>query len=90
MLDPVEAEDRCVPVSEAFIAALADEDVSAQLVNGVRMGQFQGIPVVLNGHFAVQVGDTIYDWTARQFDPTAPVPLVEPVQAWRARWPSLA
>lgn len=86
---PEAAHDMCVPVSEAFVAALADAGVEAALVSGVQMGEFRGMPVVLRGHFAVQVGEKVFDWTARQFDPHAPVPVVEPVSAWRDRWPAL-
>ena len=88
-MDPALAYDQCVPVSEAFGRTLTEAGVAATVISGVRMGQFQGVPVVLNGHFAVRVDDTVYDWTARQFDPDAPVPLVEPVAAWRERWPAL-
>lgn len=87
---PAIAHDMCVPISEAFASALADAGVEAEVLSGVRMGDFNGTPVVANGHFAVRVGEVVYDWTARQFNETAAVPLVEPVTVWRRRWPTLA
>lgn len=89
LLDPAAAHDMCVPVSEAFAGALAEAGVEAAVINGVRMGEFMGHRVVEVGHFAVQVGETVYDWTARQFDEGAAVPVVEPVSVWRERWTSL-
>jgi hypothetical protein len=86
---PAIAHDMCVPVSEAFVQALAESGVAARVLSGVRMGEFNGTPVLLNGHFAVEVGEVVYDWTARQFDEGASVPLVEPVAVWRERWPAL-
>lgn len=45
---------------------------------------------MLGGHFAVLVADadteTVYDWTARQFDPTAPVPEVMALTRWQQVW----
>lgn len=44
-------------------------------------------PMITNGHTAALVGDTVYDWTARQFWPhDQPVPLVQPVSEWRETW----
>lgn len=37
-------------------------------------------------HTAVRAGDYVIDLTARQFDRRAPFPLIEPVEAFEARW----
>lgn len=91
--DPEEARDRCVPISEAFAAKVRAAGHTAEVVSGMQMGEhplFPGLRMALNGHFAVVVdGTTSYDWTARQFDPSAPVPLVEPAAEWAKRWPRM-
>jgi hypothetical protein len=59
------------------------------VISGLKFGEvpeFPGQRMVLGGHFAVQVGTTAYDWTARQFDPQASVPLVLPVDQWHGEW----
>ena len=93
--------DMCVAVSEDFVAMLAEHDIAAETISGVMMGEVPEIPgttAVLAGHYAVLVhdqaadgspGDVVYDWTARQFDPTARVPLIQPLAQWRATWTEL-
>ena len=88
--NPAEVRDRCVWESEDFAAACRAAGVEAVIVSGFATVQFGGMTVVTMGHTAVRVGDTVYDWTARQFNPTAPVPLVLPYEEWRAAWPDLA
>lgn len=95
--DPSGAHDRCVPVSEAFAALLVEHGVVAEVVDGVRFGEvpeFPGERLMLGGHYAVAVttdgGKTVCDWTARQFDPNAPVPLVKPLAVWRETWQRLS
>jgi GNAT superfamily N-acetyltransferase len=41
-------------------------------------------------HVANLVDDQVIDWTLRQFDPTAQVPTVLPLAAYRARFPTLS
>jgi hypothetical protein len=64
---------------------------------------FPGVELILDGHFAVLLPsrrDTaehdggpedglVIDWTARQFDPAAPVPAITTAAAWREDWPAL-
>ena len=89
--DPAEVRDRCVWESEDFARALRAAGVRAvTVVSGFATAEFGGHVLVTCGHTAVRVGDTVYDWTARQFNPTAPVPLVLPYEEWRAAWPDLA
>ena len=40
-------------------------------------------------HVANLLGDTVIDWTLRQFDPQALVPTVEPLDVYRQRFPNL-
>lgn len=87
---PEGAHDQCVTESERFHGWLLDHGIEAHVVNGFQFGTFMGKVVVTDGHTAVQVGHVVYDWTARQFDPAAPFPLVQPVSEWRKTWRSLA
>jgi GNAT superfamily N-acetyltransferase len=41
-------------------------------------------------HVANLLGDTVIDWTLRQFDTHASVPTVEPLEVYRLRFPSLS
>lgn len=83
------AYDQCVPVSEEFAALLKHNGVSCEVISGVRYGEFMGHRVVAGGHFAVQVGNDVYDWTIRQFEPNASVPKVCSIVEWRAQWEKL-
>lgn len=81
----------CVEVSSQFAQLCAERGVPAQLIHGAHFGeleQFPGVRLLLGAHSAVWLTgcDVVVDWTAHQFDPVAPVPVVEPVDAWRARW----
>lgn len=82
LLNPAEARDRCQSESVAFMETLAGFGIEATVVSGFRMAE----NVILCGHFAVRVGDDVWDWTARQFDPTAAVPLVIPWEEWCELW----
>lgn len=89
LLDPFEAHDRCQDYSEEFASRCKEAGVEAEVVSGLKFGEmpeFPGQRLVLGGHFAVQVGPMVYDWTARQFDPTAPVPMVTTIDQWRDEW----
>ena len=79
--DPNIAKKRCITVSKLFgefigggrlIAAYGPRDVTG--------------PSDAPGHVALMVGRTVYDWTARQFWPDVPCPLIEPVEAWALRF----
>lgn len=90
--------DMCVQVSEHFVSTLAEHGIAAETISGMLMGtapEFEGETLVLAGHYAVlvhdqdsagQPADVVYDWTARQFDPSARVPLVQPLTQWRETW----
>lgn len=91
LMDPATAFDLCKPISDEF-AALAREHglADVEVLCGAKIGEAPGLPGVrlfLAGHFAVRVGDEVYDWTARQFDPHAAVPTVRTLADWRAEWP---
>ncbi|MEZ0096027.1 hypothetical protein [Streptacidiphilus sp. EB129] len=89
-LDPELIYDRCQEVSAAFAALLADVGVAASVVSGMQFDvQPDGRILIHRGHFAVQVGQDVYDWTARQFAPGAPVPQVMPLPRWRETWKPL-
>lgn len=77
--------DRCFAYSEAFVALLPEHDT--EVVSGVWMNVEARI--IYAGHAAARVDDQVYDWTARQFDPAAPVPLVTPLATWREMWKAL-
>lgn len=86
--DPWIVVDACMDHSEAFAWACIDaglEDV--EIVSGVH---FDGESrIILAGHFATRVGDTVYDWTLRQFYPDAAVPTITPYAEWREDWKPL-
>lgn len=84
---PRTAHDQCVWESERFAAALAEAGVEATIVSGMRCTTFLGVTIVQCAHVAVRVGDTVYDWTARQFNPDAGFPAVMTVEEWQAEWP---
>lgn len=82
LFNPAQARDRCQSESAAFMETLAGFDIEATVVSGLVMDG----NVVLAGHFAVRVGDDVWDWTARQFDPHADVPKVTSWETWRTEW----
>lgn len=100
LTDPNLAREWCLERSEEFVELLLAEGVAAQTVSGAVFGEvpeFPGVELLLHGHVAALVclgdpstasddADVVYDWTARQFDPECPVPLVQPVIEWRRRW----
>lgn len=88
---PEGAHDQCVSESARFRLALIEVGIFAEIVSGFRVVTFlDGIEVITNGHVAVRVGDVVYDWTARQFDPDAKFPAIMTVPEWEAAWPSLS
>lgn len=93
--------DLCESVSSEFAALLTEHGLAAETVSGVLMGSIPEFPdttAVLAGHYATLVRyddgngpvETVYDWTARQFEPTARVPLVQPLVQWRETWADIA
>jgi hypothetical protein len=91
LADPDLSRDRCIEAAEAFVAACQSAGVTAQVVTGARFGEtehFPGVRLLLNAHSAALIcgTDMVYDWTARQFDPTADWPLVQPLPHWREQW----
>ena len=101
LAEPASAQSHHLPVPEAFVHLCRRHGIPAETVTAVlrvRVPPFQQEPV-LCGHTAVQVsalaghrlctGEIIIDWTARRFDPVAPVPLVVAAANWRAFWRDL-
>ena len=85
--DPERARGACHNESFRFTLALGEVGIDAEVVSGFTYLDFNGTPVVLNGHAAARVGDYVYDWTARQFPPhDQPVPLIQPYDEWRHQW----
>lgn len=83
---PMEIRDCCMEYSEAFAHFLGAESIDAEMVSGFEMDG----KVILQGHSATLVyGSVVFDWTARQFDATAEVPLVTPLAEWRQKWRTL-
>lgn len=84
-----DVRDRCWEYSTDFLLYLHDwdEKVGAELIYGFQMGDLLGHRVIMNAHVAVRVEDKVYDWTYRQFDPSAPAPKISTVAEFRAEWP---
>lgn len=97
LADPGKARDQCISVSETFVSMCAHRSVSAAKVSGIlveRVPPFKGEGVIA-GHTAVRAPaggqddsgrELVIDWTARQFHSAAPVPLIVPLEDWRAFW----
>jgi hypothetical protein len=90
--DPAEARDQCAHISESFASICRHRSIDARTVTGFLKGSvppFTG-EAILCGHTAAEVpgpgGWLAVDWTARQFDPHAPVPLAVPLTDWQAFW----
>lgn len=93
LVDPEHVRERCAEISEEFVALLAEHHIAARVISGVRFGEderFPGVRLMMAGHYAVLVADeetdVVYDWTAHQFDPETPVPLVVRLGEWRETW----
>lgn len=94
---PDGASERCQEVSEAFMTHCHQSGVPAELISGGKFGHDERFPYLreelLVGHFAVLIpvresrdewiGEVVCDWTARQFDPGAPVPQILSEEDWR-------
>lgn len=79
------AENRCNIASDAFLHVLEEYGIEGEIEHYEReiLLDRKEYPYGALGdssyHWAVRVGDTIIDWTARQFDEQAPFPAV-----WKA------
>lgn len=82
--------DACYVISGEFARCLRAFGVKAEIVNGVALAPAMtpGSVIIVAAHTAVVVVDSglVVDWTARQFDPSAPLPLVVPLEVWREFW----
>ena len=93
--DPAAARDQCISISGTFADVCNHRGIPADSVTGflfARVPPFEQ-ELVVAGHTAVQVqvpagrgGEFVIDWTARQYDPGVPVPLIVTAAAWRAFW----
>jgi hypothetical protein len=89
--DPATARDQCICASDLFASLCQDRGIEAGTVSGywkTHVPPFSGEVV---GHTTATVpapggGLLAVDWTARQFDPAAPVPLIVPLADWQAFW----
>lgn len=82
--------DRCWPYSAEFIRhveIVSPLDVDNEVVSGVHFDEDNRI--ILAGHAAARIGDTVFDWTLRQFYPDADVPTITPLAQWREDWKPL-
>lgn len=83
--DGDQVRDKCSVYSREFAAYLAFFHLEASVINGFEM---EG-NVILKGHTCTLAYDRVFDWTLRQFDPTAHVPTITPLAVWRETWRSL-
>lgn len=83
-----QCRDRCDYFSTVFMDRIHENtNLPASLVQGFMFMEVDGHRVILEGHVATLVNnDTVFDWTARQFDPKAPVPVIQPLSEWRETW----
>jgi len=90
LADPAAVRDQAPAISEAFERMCSGRDLSVCVITGfLAAGCDQQL--IPQGHMAneVQADDgrrLVVDWTARQFDPKAPVPLIVTLAAWQAFW----
>lgn len=84
-LDPDAIRDLCREYSIAFARDLEDRGDCGgwEVISGLKVAEGW---LILAGHWAVQVGGVVVDWTYRQFDPDAPVPRVTTLATWREEW----
>jgi transglutaminase-like putative cysteine protease len=99
LADPEFARERCQEFSDAFAERCRAAGIEAVSVSGAQFGEvaeFPGTRLLLQGHFGTRVlsdpatgAVVVYDWTARQFDHTAPVPTVRSLGEWEKVWAPL-
>lgn len=77
--DPHTAQDECYHASYAFLGLLQEGKIDAELTEGMYLDPDD---IIIWDHYGVKVGDVVYDWTARQFYPPAPWPMIVPWEDW--------
>ena len=77
--EPEKARDQCYYVARSFGHVCRDLVVPAHLAGGWIVDE-DGELIAM--HFATVIGETVWDWTFRQFHPDAPVPMVTPLDGW--------
>lgn len=75
----------CFNYSEAFADFARSNGFLAQVVSGFVIVD----NIILQGHAATLIDDTVYDWTNRQFILDCPVPTITPLDEWRLTWKTL-
>ena len=87
---PDHARDKCDLISVEFRQYAEERGHAARLVKGFVTTTWNGRIVVLQGHVAVELnGNTVVDWTARQFGINEDFPRVVDTKVWTADWPPL-
>lgn len=81
-------QDACYERSEEFARCLRTFGMKAKTVSGVAMASDRVISAAHTATVAIDFG-MVVDWTARQFDPQAPLPLIVPLRVWREFWQAL-
>jgi hypothetical protein len=88
------AYSQCDIASQAFHEFLSDRGIDSRVIavrgphEAPRSGKWKGRPHEFINHSAVMVDDIVVDLTAKQFDRSAPFPLIEPSATYLARWRS--
>jgi hypothetical protein len=89
LANPRHARNRCGSATDGFywhlFYAWPDRHHDSNRLKGVatievRFASHPDVP-----HMALYVNGLVVDWTARQFDPTSPFPIVEPFEHYCAR-----
>ena len=99
LADPARARDQCIEISTLFTGMCTHRGIPAETVDGYLLARIPPFTeeAVICGHTGVRApgvaadgsSGIVIDWTARQFDPAAPVPLVVTIGDWRAFWRDL-
>lgn len=71
----------CIEYSELVTSTLNDADIPANRVTVLGWIDHGG-RAILFGHYATQVGDTVVDFTARQYHPQLPARWIAPVEEY--------
>lgn len=80
--------DQCHVETDRFIAFVKrwNKRITLRPIYGFKFGEFMGQPVIAQAHIAVRFRGIVLDWTARQFDPDAPVPKITTVVEFHQEW----
>lgn len=92
-VDPERARGQCFNESYRFVKILECYGIEAEVVSGIHVTKDKDRTsfLVNHGHAAALVGDTVYDFTARQFYPhDQPFPLVQTLEEFREAWPEVS